>query len=81
MRNVNSGIQPHAENIWKTPKDVAEHNTRATIQNSANILGPQGNVTMIGASEYISRAQGVSKPHLRLRYPVQLPKLQINNKL
>ena len=31
----------------------------------ANILGPQGNVTTIGASEYISKAQGASKPHLR----------------
>ena len=81
MRNVNSCIQPHAENLWKTPKEVALHNARATIQNSANILGPQGNVTMIGASEYISRAQGESKPHLRLRYQVQLPELQINNKL
>ena len=35
---------------------IAEYNAMATIQNSANILGPQGNVTMIGASEYISRA-------------------------
>ena len=71
----------HAENIWKIPKKVAEHNAKATIQNSANILGLQGNVTIIGASEYISRAQGASKPHLRLRYQVQLPELQINNKL
>ena len=33
---------PHAENIWKTPKEVAEHNARATIQNFANILGYKG---------------------------------------
>ena len=65
------------ENIWKTPKEVAGHNAKATIQNSANILGPQMNVTTIGASEYISRTQ----PHLRLRYQVQLPELQTNNKL
>ena len=31
VRNVNSCIQPHAENIWKTRKEVAEHNARATI--------------------------------------------------
>ena len=87
VRNVNFCIQPHAENIWKTPKEVAEHNARElrkysmqsdvsggwrAIQNSANILGPQGNVTMIGASEYILRAQGTSKPHLQSRYQVQL---------
>ena len=65
----------------ETMKEVAEHSARSTIQNSANILGPQGNVTMIGASEYISRAQGASRPHLRLRYQVQLHKLQTNNKL
>ena len=47
-------------------------------QNLANILGPQGNVTMIGASEYISRAQGASKSHLRPRNQVQLPEQQIN---
>ena len=81
MRNANSCIQPHEENIWKTPKENAEHNARATIQNSENILGPQGNVTTIGASEYISRAQEASKPHLQHRYQVQLPELQINNKL
>ena len=45
------------------------------------VLGPQGNVTTIGASEYIWRAQGASKPHLRPRYQVLLPKLQINNML
>ena len=59
---MNSCIQPHAENIWKTPKEVAEYNARATIQNSVNILVPQGNVTMTGASEYISRAQCARKP-------------------
>ena len=42
-------------------------------QNSANILGPQGNVMTIRASEYISRAQGASKPHFRPRYQIQLP--------
>ena len=35
----------------------------------------------IDASEYISRAQGASKPHLRPRNQVQLHELQINNKL
>ena len=78
---VNSCIQPHAKNIWKTQKEVAEHNAKATIPNSASILGPQGNVTTIDASEYISRAQGASKPHLRRRNQVQLHELQINNKL
>ena len=43
MRNVNYCIQPNAENIWKTPKEVAEHNAKATIPNSPNIIGPQGN--------------------------------------
>ena len=62
MRNENSCIQPHAENIWKTLKEVAKHNTKATIQNSANFLGPHVKVTTIGATEYISRAQGASKP-------------------
>ena len=73
--------QPHAENIWKTQKDVAEHNAKATIPNSASILGPQGNVTTIDASEYISRTQGASKPHLRPRNLLQLHEQQINNKL
>ena len=42
---VNSCIQPHAENIWKTPNEVAEHNAKATnptIPNSARILMPKG---------------------------------------
>ena len=69
MRNVNSCIQPHAENTWKTQKEVAENNAKATIQNSANILRPQGNVTKIGASEYISRAQGASKPQVHNCHP------------
>ena len=81
VRNVNSCIQPHAENIWKTPKEVAEHNAKANIPNSAGILGPQGNATTIDASEYISKAQFGSKPHLRPRNQVQLQELQINNKL
>ena len=38
---VNSCIQPHAEIIWKTFQEVAEQNTKATIQNSENILGSQ----------------------------------------
>ena len=46
-----------------------------------SILGPQGNATTIDASEYISRAQGASKPHLRPRNQVQLYELQINNNL
>ena len=58
----------------KTPKEDADHNARATVQNSANILGPQGNVTTIGASEYISRAQGASKPHLRTQVPSTTPR-------
>ena len=33
------------------------------------------------ASEYISRAQGASKPYLRPRNKLQLPKQQINHKL
>ena len=54
--NVNSCIQPHAEIIWKTLKEVAENNAKATIPGSVSILGPQGNVTKIDASEYIARA-------------------------
>ena len=62
MRNVNSCIQPHAENIWKTPKEVAEHHAKATIPNSASILGSQGNVTKIDASEYISGHKEQANP-------------------
>ena len=76
MKNVNSCIQAHAENIWKTPKEAAEHHAKATIPNSASILGPQANVTKIDDSEYISRAQGASKPHLRPRNQVQLHEIK-----
>ena len=55
----------------ENPKEVAEHNATATIQNFSNILEPKGNVTTIDASEYISTAQGASKPHLRPRNKVQ----------
>ena len=60
---------------------VAEHHAKATIPDSESILGPQGNVTTIDASQYISRAQGRSKPHLRPRNQVQPHELQINDKL
>ena len=72
---------PCRKYILKTQKEVAEHNAKATIPNSASILGPKGTVTTIDVSEYISKAQGASKPHLRLRNQVQLIELQINNKL
>ena len=65
----------------ENPKEVAEHHAKATISNSASVIVPQGNVTMVDASEYISRAQGASKPHLRPRNQVQLHELQINNML
>ena len=64
----------------ENPKRCRRHNTKATLQNSGNILVPQGNVAKIGRSEYISRALGASKPHLRPKNQVQLRKLQINNK-
>ena len=38
-------------------------------------------LTTIDAAEYISRAQGESKPHLRPRNQIQLHELQISNKL
>ena len=65
----------------ENPERSCRAQCKATIPDSANILWPQGNVTTIGASEYISRAQGASKPHQRPRNQVQLPELQINNKL
>ena len=42
-------------------------NEPAEEQRTQSILEPQGNVTTIDASEYISRVQGASKPHLRPR--------------
>ena len=81
MSNVNSCTQPHAENIWKPRKMLQSTIQRLpTIQNSANILGQQGNVTTIGVSEYISRAHGASKPYLRPWNQAQLPEPQINDK-
>ena len=65
----------------ENPEEVAEHNAKVTIQNFANILRPQGNVTTIDASEYISRAQGASKPHHRSRNQVKLLEQQIKNRL
>ena len=46
-------------------KQVAEHNAKATIQNSVNILGPMGNVTTVDVAHYTSRAQNTNKPHPR----------------
>ena len=65
----------------KNPERCCRAECRATIPNSASIQGPQGNVTTIDASEYISRAQGASKQHLRSRNQVQLHEIQFNNKL
>ena len=47
----------HVEDIWIILKEVAEYNAIPTIQNFANTLGPQGNITTIDTSEYILRAE------------------------
>ena len=64
----------------ETTKEVAEHNAKATIQNFANILRLQGNITTVGASEFIKGTRcKQTKPVTQEK--VQLPKPQINNKL
>ena len=70
-----------SKKYMENPKRSCRAQWKGTIQKSANILGPQVNVRTLSASEYISRAQGASKPNQWPRNQIQLPKTQINNKL
>ena len=60
---------PTEESIIESQLTTLEDtiNEPAEEQRTQSILEPQGNVTTIDASEFISRVQGASKPHLRPR--------------